>query len=96
MLPRAWGFQNRQKDRTSGNGGISFYRNAEEIDVNVALSLVPRPVTTGIMATAMPVAIRPYSIAVAPLSSFRNLKMTRTMAAPYRADSLSLQSLLAI
>jgi hypothetical protein len=39
---------------------------------NVVLSLVPRPVITGIIATAIPAAIRPYSIAVAALSSFRN------------------------
>jgi|SRR5580704_8215116 hypothetical protein len=37
---------------------------------NVVLSLVPRPVITGIIATAIPAAIRPYSIAVAALSSF--------------------------
>src|SRR5580692_10112196 len=40
---------------------------------NVVLSLVPRPVITGIIATAIPAAIRPYSIAVAAPSSFRNL-----------------------
>jgi hypothetical protein len=39
---------------------------------NVVLSLVPKPVITGIIATAIPAAITPYSIAVAALSSFRN------------------------
>jgi len=44
--------------------------NCDEIDENVVLSLVPRPLTTLIMATEMPAAIRPYSMAVAPDSSF--------------------------
>jgi hypothetical protein len=33
------------------------------------LSLLPSPLTTLMMASAMPAAIRPYSIAVAPDSS---------------------------
>ena len=45
--------------------------NCDEIDENVVLSLVPRPLTTLIMATEMPAAIKPYSMAVAPDSSFR-------------------------
>jgi len=36
--------------------------------------LVPRPLTTAIMATEMPAAIRPYSIAVAPDSHFMNAR----------------------
>lgn len=35
------------------------------------MSLLPRPFITGIMATAMPAAMRPYSIAVAAVSSRR-------------------------
>jgi hypothetical protein len=38
--------------------------NAVESDENVVLSLVPSPVMTGMIANAIPVAIRPYSIAV--------------------------------
>ena len=34
--------------------------------VNLSFSLVPRPLTTAMIATEMPAAIRPYSIAVAP------------------------------
>src|ERR1700761_1953184 len=49
------------------------YLSAVEIVENVGFSLVPIPVMTGMMAKAMPVAIRPYSIAVAALSSLRNL-----------------------
>jgi hypothetical protein len=36
------------------------------------LSFVPRPLTTAMMAMEMPAAIRPYSMAVAPDSFFRN------------------------
>ena len=42
-----------------------------EMLVNVALRLVPRVFTTAMIATEMPAAIRPYSMAVAPLSSFK-------------------------
>jgi hypothetical protein len=37
--------------------------------VKVVLRLVPTPCTTAMIATAMPAAMRPYSIAVAPDSS---------------------------
>ena len=33
-------------------------------------SLVPRPLTTAIIATEMPAAIRPYTMAVAPETSY--------------------------
>ena len=36
------------------------------IDVNLSLSEVPRPFTTAMIASAIPAAISPYSIAVAP------------------------------
>src|ERR1017187_5413876 len=36
----------------------------------VVFSLVPRPLTTAMIATEMPAAIRPYSMAVAPELSF--------------------------
>ncbi len=42
------------------------------IDVNLVLSLVPSPFTTAMMASEIPAAIRPYSMAVAPDSSARN------------------------
>ena len=44
--------------------------------VKVPLSAVPRPLTAAMMAMAMPVAIRPYSIAVAPDSFFRKLTIS--------------------
>ena len=42
-----------------------------EIDLNLAFKLVPSPLRTVIIATEMPAAIRPYSMAVAPDSSFK-------------------------
>ena len=39
--------------------------------VNLVFSEVPRPLMTAIIATEMPAAIRPYSMAVAPELSFR-------------------------
>jgi hypothetical protein len=47
------------------------YLRADETEVNVVLSLAPRPFVTVIIATAIPAAIRPYSIAVAADSSLR-------------------------
>jgi hypothetical protein len=38
---------------------------------NVVLSWVPRPLTIAMIATEMPAAIRPYSIAVAPRRVFQ-------------------------
>jgi hypothetical protein len=43
-------------------------------DVKVEFNLVPRPVTVAMIATEMPAAIKPYSIAVAPSSLRRKLK----------------------
>jgi hypothetical protein len=51
--------------------------SADEIVVNVALRRIPRPVITGMSANAIPDAIRPYSIAVAAFSSFKNLITSR-------------------
>ncbi len=34
--------------------------------VNLAFNVVPRPLTTAMIATEMPAAMRPYSMAVAP------------------------------
>jgi hypothetical protein len=38
-------------------------------------SLVPRPLTVAMIATEMPAAIKPYSMAVAADSSARNLRI---------------------
>jgi len=45
--------------------------------VNLVLRVVPRVLTAAIMASAIPAAIRPYSIAVAPDSSDKNFKKVR-------------------
>jgi hypothetical protein len=66
-----------------GGGGV--YLIAVETVESVVFSLVPRPVITGMTATAIPVAINPYSMAVAALSSFQNLTMRRTHDAPCRS-----------
>jgi hypothetical protein len=44
------------------------------IESKLVLSLEPTPCTAVMMAIAMPAAIRPYSIAVAPDSSLKNAK----------------------
>src|SRR3981189_3115091 len=41
------------------------------IETNFAFSFVPRPLTATMIAIEIPAAIRPYSMAVAPDSSFR-------------------------
>jgi hypothetical protein len=46
------------------------------IVLNLLLKLLPRPLTTVMIAIEMPAAMRPYSMAVAPDSSAKNcLKM---------------------
>jgi hypothetical protein len=45
------------------------YFNWDDIELKVVFSFVPRPFTTAIMATEIPAAIRPYSMAVAADSS---------------------------
>ena len=50
----------------NGNGN---YFIAVETDEKVVFKLVPRAWTVAMIATAMPAAMRPYSIAVAPASS---------------------------
>lgn len=44
------------------------------IEVNFSFRLVPRPLTTAMIASEIPAAINPYSMAVAPDSSFQNFK----------------------
>ena len=49
--------------------------NEVEIVLKLVESFVPTPLTAVMIAMAIPAAIRPYSIAVAPVSSARNLRM---------------------
>jgi hypothetical protein len=55
--------------RKSRNDG---YFSDELIDVNLPFKVEPSPFTAAMMAKAIPAAIKPYSIAVAPLSFFKN------------------------
>src|SRR5262249_20180848 len=48
------------------------YLSCVEMLSNFAFRLVPIALTVAIITTEMPAAMRPYSIAVAPDSSFRN------------------------
>src|ERR1700687_690312 len=44
----------------------AFYFSELLIEVNLVFKLEPRPLTTAMIARAMPAAINPYSMAVAP------------------------------
>ena len=46
------------------------YLSWVEMLVNLVFSELPRPFTTAMIATEIPAAIRPYSMAVAPETSF--------------------------
>ena len=71
--------------KEKGSGDAGAHSNQYQIDtyfiwvvtlLNVLVNLVPRPFTTEIIATEMPAAIRPYSMAVAPDSSLAK-RLTR-------------------
>jgi hypothetical protein len=57
-----------------GVGRCIGYFTAVAIAVNVVVRLEPTVVTAVMITTEMSAAMRPYSIAVAPLSSRRNAK----------------------
>src|SRR6478752_192041 len=61
----------------AGVTGQQTYFSELLIDVNCVLRVVPIPLTTAIIASAMPAAIRPYSMAVAPFSSERKFDKIR-------------------
>jgi hypothetical protein len=61
----------------SSRGGGRNYFSELLIEVNLSLRFVPTPLTTAIMASAMPAAISPYSIAVAPDSSDKKFNKVR-------------------
>jgi hypothetical protein len=72
--PGAW----RARSRTAPEMGGYF---SELLMVSkFVLSLVPRPFTAVMIAIAIPAAIRPYSMAVAPDSSLKNDLMTDFIA----------------
>ena len=49
-----------------------YFRDVETVE-NVVLRLLPSAATTAMMATAMPAANRPYSMAAAPCSLARKI-----------------------
>ena len=51
------------------------YFSCVDMEVNLPLRVVPIVLTVAMITTEMPAAIKPYSIAVAPDSSFRNEKL---------------------
>src|SRR5215510_8325378 len=71
---RTWGLGKRKAPACRGllQATLATFAYLSEvlIVVNLAFRLVPRPLTTAMIASEMPAAIRPYSIAVAPDSSF--------------------------
>jgi hypothetical protein len=52
------------------NSGVIYFNDVETVE-KVVFKLVPRAWTVAMIATAMPAAMRPYSMAVAPVSSAR-------------------------
>ena len=52
------------------NGSVIYFKEVETVE-KVLFKFVPRAWTVAMIATAMPAAMRPYSIAVAPASSAR-------------------------
>jgi hypothetical protein len=68
------------------------YFNEVLMDVNCEFRVDPRPLTTAIMASAIPAAIRPYSIAVAPDSSDKKLNKVRFNAVSFEFSEFQLRS----
>lgn len=64
----------RRRKSSSRRKLTSRYFNDDEILEKVLLSCVPRFCTTVMIATEIPAAISPYSIAVAPLVSRRKFR----------------------
>jgi len=56
------------------------YFNEVLIELNLVLRFEPRPLTTVMIASEIPAAIRPYSMAVAPDSSDKNFNKARKSA----------------
>ena len=63
--------------------GKECYFNWVEIELKLAVSAVPTPFTAAMIASAMPAAISPYSIAVAPDSSDKNFDNISRKAASF-------------
>lgn len=64
---------------------LAYFR-AEDTLEKVALRLLPNEVTAAIIATEIPAAISPYSIAVAPWSSTINFRSNLVTTGPFPAE----------
>lgn len=62
-------------------GGRNYFKELL-IEPNLSFMVVPRLFTTVMIASAIPAAIRPYSIAVAPDSSDQNFETMRFKTSP--------------
>jgi hypothetical protein len=62
-----------------GNARVALYFSELLIEANLVFSLAPRPFTTAMMASEIPAAINPYSIAVAAVSSAQNFRTNLIM-----------------
>ena len=92
-LAQAWTLQTKNPRRTSPARAkprqfLCLLRKETETyfselltEVNLSFRFDPRPLTTAMIANAIPAAIRPYSIAVAPDSSDKKLNKVRFNAA---------------
>src|SRR4051812_20011236 len=72
LAQKAW---HKRKEPCPGQGSfhswfVQSYLRLDEIELNLAFNVEPRLLTTVMIASAIPAAIRPYSMAVAPDSSF--------------------------
>jgi hypothetical protein len=67
----------QSSDGMSNANPLVAYFSEEFTELKTPLRLVPRPFTAAMIASEMPAAIRPYSIAVAPVWSSKNLRKTR-------------------
>ncbi len=64
----------RPESGLCGGPAIDIYLSELLIEVKLLLRVPPSKLTVAIIASEMPAAIRPYSIAVAPDSSDQNLE----------------------
>jgi hypothetical protein len=65
-IQRMLGLPNGAVGSSAATLKAAAYFSALETLLNVVFRLVPRPSTVAMIATAMPAAIKPYSMAVAP------------------------------
>jgi hypothetical protein len=74
-VARAWPVWKDETNKSRRTRPTIRYLRDVLIDVNLFLRLVPSPFTIAIIASEIPAAIKPYSMAVAPDSSARNLRI---------------------